>query len=60
MSLVSDELMKGEEKAYSLKLPVKFHNALKAEASLLGKSKNEFFLSLIVDGAKRYKREEKK
>jgi len=49
-----NESLSGPAKAYTLKLPVTFHNLLKAEASLHGQTKNELLLSLLVEGAKHY------
>ena len=49
---VTPEMLQSEVKQYSIKLPEKLHNALKADAAVNGKTKNAHIQNLILLGLK--------
>ena len=54
---VTKEMIDSEVKGISLRYPEKLHNFVKAEAALLGLTKDEFFKRLTLEGFKNYNHE---
>lgn len=52
MEQITKEMLSDEPKGFSVRLPEKFHNFLKAKAALDGKSKDEYFKDLLLAGLK--------
>lgn len=53
MQELNEDILTDDTKGFSVRLPEKFHNIIKAEAALNGKSKDEFFQELLVAGYKK-------
>lgn len=49
---ITNDMLSDAKKPFTIKMPAKLHNAIKAQAAVLGKQKNAFFQEIIVEGAK--------
>jgi predicted DNA-binding protein len=49
---LTDEILNDEVRGYSVRMPTKFHNMLKAQAALDGKTKDDYIMSIILAGLK--------
>ena len=51
---LTKETLESEKQGFSVRLPVKFHNEIKAEAARQGLTKDEMMFNLLKKGIENY------